>query len=151
MVFGHARIPIISWMRKEAAESAAHAVQGGEEVTARGRKVSLAIGELVGSHHDTLDEMMQLTLPDLLSHRSPARSRRQCDPAVAGGIVIAARGTARCCSHVLALPPVAGDRGFHRRHPRRHRHAQRLITDHYSSLLGDTDEVALEGTPSPPT
>lgn len=59
MVFGHARIPIISWMREQATESAAHAVKAGEEVTARGRKISLAIGELVGTHHDTLDEMMQ--------------------------------------------------------------------------------------------
>ena len=59
MVFGHARIPIISWMREQAAESAMHAVQAGEEVTSRGGKVSLAIGELVGTHHDTVDEMMQ--------------------------------------------------------------------------------------------
>lgn len=59
MVFGHARIPIISWMREQAAESAVHAVQAGEEVTSRGGKVSLAIGELVGTHHDTVDEMMQ--------------------------------------------------------------------------------------------
>ena len=59
MVFGHARIPIIGWMREQAAESAAHAVQAGEEVTSRGRKVSLSIGDLVGTHHDTVDEMMQ--------------------------------------------------------------------------------------------
>ena len=59
MVFGHARIPIIGWMREQAAESAAHAVQAGEEVTSRGRKVSLSIGQLVGTHHDTVDEMMQ--------------------------------------------------------------------------------------------
>jgi bacterioferritin len=59
MVFGHARIPIIGWMREQAAESAKHAVQAGEEVTSRGRKVSLSIGELVGTHHDTVDEMMQ--------------------------------------------------------------------------------------------
>lgn len=59
MVFGHARIPIISWMRQQASESVVHAVQAGEEVTSRGRKVSLAIGELVGIHHDSIDEMMQ--------------------------------------------------------------------------------------------
>jgi bacterioferritin len=59
MVFGHARIPIIGWMREQAAESAKHAVQAGEEVTSRGRKVSLNIGELVGTHHDSVDEMMQ--------------------------------------------------------------------------------------------
>ena len=59
MGFGHARLPIISWMREQATESAVHAVQAGAEVTSRGGKVSLAIGELVGIHHDTVDEMMQ--------------------------------------------------------------------------------------------
>jgi bacterioferritin len=59
MVFGHARIPIINWMREQASESVLHAVQAGEEVTARGGQVSLGIGELVGRHHDTVDEMMQ--------------------------------------------------------------------------------------------
>jgi bacterioferritin len=59
MVFGHARIPIINWMREQASESALHAVQAGEEVTSRGGNVSLGIGELVGSHHDSVDAMMQ--------------------------------------------------------------------------------------------
>ena len=31
----------------------------GEEVTTLGAKVSLSIGELVGTHHTTVDEMMQ--------------------------------------------------------------------------------------------
>ena len=59
MVFGHARIPIISWMRQQASEALMHATLAGEEVTTLGGKVSLAIGELVGTHHDALDEMMQ--------------------------------------------------------------------------------------------
>jgi bacterioferritin len=59
MVFGHARIPIISWMREQAAESLLHATLAGEEVTSLGLSVSLGIGELVGSHHPTVDEMMQ--------------------------------------------------------------------------------------------
>ena len=59
MVFGHARIPIISWMREQAAESLMHATLAGEEVTSLGKVVSLGIGELVGTHHPTLDEMMQ--------------------------------------------------------------------------------------------
>src|SRR6266851_734184 len=59
MVFGHARIPIISWMREQAAESLMHAALAGEEVTSLGQVVSLGIGELVGSHHPTVDEMMQ--------------------------------------------------------------------------------------------
>ena len=59
MVFGHARIPIIGWMRQQAAEALMHATLAGEEVTTLGGRVSLAIGELVGTHHDALDDMMQ--------------------------------------------------------------------------------------------
>jgi bacterioferritin len=59
MVFGHGRIPITSWMREQAAESLVHATAAGEEVTTLGGKVSLGIGELVGTHHPSVDEMMQ--------------------------------------------------------------------------------------------
>jgi bacterioferritin len=59
MVFGHARIPIISWMREQAAESLRHASLAGEEVTSLGEKVSLGIAPLVGTHHASLDDMMQ--------------------------------------------------------------------------------------------
>jgi bacterioferritin len=64
MVFGHARIPIISWMRTQASEALAHAAQAGEEVTSLGGKVSLRIGTLVGTHHDSVDEMME----EMLAH-----------------------------------------------------------------------------------
>jgi len=59
MVFGHARIPIMDWMRKQTDEALMHASVVGEEVTARGGQVSLNIGKLVGTYHDTVDEMMQ--------------------------------------------------------------------------------------------
>lgn len=59
MVFGHARIPIIEWMRAQANEALLHAVQAGDEVTSLGGQVSLGIGELVGTHHGAVDEMMQ--------------------------------------------------------------------------------------------
>lgn len=59
MVFGHARIPIIGWMRSQASESLAHAALAGEEVTSLGGKVSLEIGRLVGTHHAAVDEMME--------------------------------------------------------------------------------------------
>ena len=64
MVFGHARIPIIGWMREQAAEALLHATLAGEEVTSLGQPVSLGIGELVGSHHPSVDEMMQ----EMLTH-----------------------------------------------------------------------------------
>jgi bacterioferritin len=59
MVFGHARIPIQGWMREQAQQSLAHGVQAGEEVTSLGGHVSLGIGELVGTHHASVDEMLQ--------------------------------------------------------------------------------------------
>jgi bacterioferritin len=58
MVFGHARIPIMDWMREQTQEALAHAVQAGEEVTALGEQVSLGISELVGTHHASVDDMM---------------------------------------------------------------------------------------------
>ena len=64
MVFGHARIPIMGWMREQAAESLIHATQAGEEVTALGARVSLGIGELPGTHHESVDDIMQ----ELLVH-----------------------------------------------------------------------------------
>lgn len=59
MVFGHGRIPIQSWMQAQANESLLHATVAGEEITSLGQRVSLSIGELVGTHHATVDEIMQ--------------------------------------------------------------------------------------------
>ena len=53
MVFGHARIPIIGWMRNQATEGMNHAAMAGEHVTSLGGHPSLKIGKLVESHkHD---------------------------------------------------------------------------------------------------
>ena len=59
MVFGHARIPIRGWMHEQAQEALMHATLVGEEVSALGGRVSLGIGELVGTYHDKVDDMMQ--------------------------------------------------------------------------------------------
>jgi bacterioferritin len=84
MVFGHARIPITGWMREQAAESLDHAVQVGEEITRLGGKVSLAIGELVGTHHSSVDEMMQ----EMLVHeRAGIELYHELHDAVAGSSV----------------------------------------------------------------
>ena len=64
MVFGHARIPIMHWMRQQASEAMLHATEAGEEVTALGARVSLGIAELAGTHHASVDEIMQ----ELLIH-----------------------------------------------------------------------------------
>ena len=64
MIFGHARIPIMEWMRKQASESLMHATEAGEEVTAMGGRVSLGIAELAGTHHASVDDILQ----ELLQH-----------------------------------------------------------------------------------
>ena len=64
MVFGHARIPIMGWMRAQASESILHATEAGEEVTTLGARLSLGIAELAGTHHDSVDDIMQ----ELLAH-----------------------------------------------------------------------------------
>lgn len=56
MVYGYNRIPIVSWLREQAAESIAHAQQAGEIITAMGEHPSLAIGQLLETHkHDVGD------------------------------------------------------------------------------------------------
>lgn len=50
LVFGHNRIPIVSWLRDQAAESLLHAQQAGEWITTLGAYPSLGIGALLDSH-----------------------------------------------------------------------------------------------------
>jgi len=84
MVFGHARIPIMGWMREQASEALLHATQAGEEVTTLGARVSLGIGELAGTHHDSVDDIMQ----ELLVHeRSGLKLYRQLLDLTAGSSV----------------------------------------------------------------
>lgn len=64
MIFGHARIPIMHWMREQAAESLAHATEAGEEVTTMGGQISLGIATLSGKHHESIDDILR----DLLLH-----------------------------------------------------------------------------------
>ena len=68
MIFGHARIPIMSWMREQALESLGHANQAGEEVTTLGGDVSLSIGELVDTRPSSVDGMLR----DMLAHERRA-------------------------------------------------------------------------------
>ena len=53
MIFGHARIPIVKWMRDQASEGLSHAVAAGEHITTLGGHPSLKIGRLLeGQRHD---------------------------------------------------------------------------------------------------
>jgi bacterioferritin len=64
MIFGHARIPIMDWMRAQAREALLHAEEAGEEVTSLGARVSLNIGQLAGTFHESVDEILH----ELLLH-----------------------------------------------------------------------------------
>lgn len=62
MVFGHNRIPIVGWLRGQADESQAHAVQAGEHITGLGGHPSLRIGALLETHKHNVDEILREAL-----------------------------------------------------------------------------------------
>jgi bacterioferritin len=62
MIFGHARIPIIKWMRDQASEGMSHATMAGEHVTTLGGHPSLKIGKLVETHKHDIDQILREAL-----------------------------------------------------------------------------------------
>ena len=62
LVFGHTRIPIVSWLRSQADESLIHAQQAGEWITSLGAHPSLAIGPLLDSHKTDIGAMLRESL-----------------------------------------------------------------------------------------
>jgi bacterioferritin len=62
LVFGHNRIPIVTWMHEQAAESLTHAQQAGEMITFLGEYPSLTIGPLLDSHKTDVDAIMRESL-----------------------------------------------------------------------------------------
>src|SRR5262244_1677129 len=62
MIFGHNRIPIVAWLRQQADESQAHAVQAGEHITTLGEHPSLKIGPLLETHKHNVDEILREAL-----------------------------------------------------------------------------------------
>ena len=59
MVFGHARIPIVAWMRKQSDEALTHAATAGEHVTTLGGHPSLKIGKLLETQRHNINEILQ--------------------------------------------------------------------------------------------
>lgn len=68
MVFGYTRIPIVSWLRKRAEESLAHAHEAGEMITHLGAHPSLAIGPLLETHKHDIGDILR----EILEHESAA-------------------------------------------------------------------------------
>ena len=62
LVFGHNQIPIVSWLREQAAESLTHAQQAGEMITLLGAYPSLAIGPLLDSHKHDIGAILRESL-----------------------------------------------------------------------------------------
>jgi bacterioferritin len=58
MVFGHNRIPIVSWLRGEATTCLAHANEAGELVTHFGDHPSLKIGALLETHKHGINDIL---------------------------------------------------------------------------------------------
>ena len=58
MVFGHNRIPIVSWLRNEANTCLTHASEAGELVTHFGDHPSLKIGALLETHKHGINDIL---------------------------------------------------------------------------------------------
>ena len=58
MVFGHNRIPIVSWLRGEANTCLSHASEAGELVTHFGEHPSLKIGALLETHKHGINDIL---------------------------------------------------------------------------------------------
>lgn len=58
MVFGHNRIPIVSWLRNEATTCLSHANEAGELVTHLGEHPSLKIGALLETHKHGINDIL---------------------------------------------------------------------------------------------
>ena len=64
MVFGHNRIPIVKWLRDQAAESLNHASVAGEHITTLGGHPSLQIGKLIETEKHSLNDILK----EILGH-----------------------------------------------------------------------------------
>ncbi len=62
IVYGYSRIPIVSWLRKQADESLLHAQEAGEMITHLGEHPSLAIGPLLETHKHDIGDILRESL-----------------------------------------------------------------------------------------
>jgi bacterioferritin len=62
MVFGHTRIPIVSWLREQATESLTHANLAGEHITTLDGHPSLKISSLLETHKHSISDILKESL-----------------------------------------------------------------------------------------
>ena len=58
MVYGHARIPVIDWMRQQATESLTHAQGAGDMILRLEGRPDMGIAPLPKTHHSTIDQIL---------------------------------------------------------------------------------------------
>jgi bacterioferritin len=85
MVFGHNRIPIVSWLRGEATICLSHANEAGELVTHLGEHPSLKIGGLLETHKHGINDIL---LESLEAEKVGLALYRQLLDAVSGKSVL---------------------------------------------------------------
>jgi hypothetical protein len=57
-VYGHARMPITTWLRDNTTESLAHAQEAGEMIMRLYKRPALGIAALPTTRHNTIDEII---------------------------------------------------------------------------------------------
>jgi bacterioferritin len=62
MVYGHTRIPIVSWLREQANESLTHANLAGEHITTLDGHPSLKISSLLETHKHAIHDILKESL-----------------------------------------------------------------------------------------
>ena len=85
MVFGHNRIPIVSWLRGEATICLTHANEAGELVTHFGEHPSLKIGSLLETHKHGINDIL---LESLEAEKVGLNLYKQLHDAVKGKSVL---------------------------------------------------------------
>ena len=85
MVFGHNRIPIVSWLRNEATTCLSHATEAGELVTHFGEHPSLKIGALLETHKHGINDIL---LESLEAEKTGLALYKQLLASVAGNSVL---------------------------------------------------------------
>jgi len=88
LVFGHNRIPIVSWLREQATESLTHAQQAGEMITLLGAYPSLAIGPLLDSHQTDIAAVMNQAASGVLNFRGAQLNGGTADVQLAANNVV---------------------------------------------------------------
>ena len=58
MIYGHARIPITSWLRDNISESLTHAQEAGQMIMRLHKRPALGIAALPTTQHNTIDEIL---------------------------------------------------------------------------------------------